>query len=55
MKDSVLKFILLFIVEDNALFLDEGNNWRFPFCRMEESENEVDHPIILYGFLLAHI
>lgn len=43
------KFVFFFIVEEDAVFVEEAHNGGFPAGRAEEANNHVEKPVLFAG------
>ena len=46
MNCGVLKLVLLFVVEDEAMFLDVADNWCLPSGTLQECDKAIEDPIL---------
>ena len=43
---GVLEFVLLLVVEDEAVLLDETHDWRLPSWALQEGYQAVEDPVL---------
>ena len=44
---GVLELVLLFVIEDEAVLLDEAHDGRLPSWALQKSDETVENPILL--------